>query len=286
MRRAGCALPPGGGPGRSGGVGRRGGRAPGCRRVFSGAGPPARRGLFLPRGASPGCSDWGCRITRSQLRKKLARGRAPCQPHERIAGRTPALPGVLMAQVIIRRSTIDLGGLPRAVRAEHARYLRNWRDALVTCGPIFRGPISSGGAPAGYLYQTDLPGNVPDAVARFMAEDPLAAHGVVEADEISDWHCALSTRQASAPPRPGLQGFFSHGTGKPGITEFRNTIVPAHRAHLQQKDASNCLARGYLTDAGGKTWLGSAMVYEFEARAALDDFFRDEPYCAAGLYRK
>ena len=62
--------------------------------------------------------------------------------------------------------------------------------------------------------------------------------------------------------------------------------MPAHRAHLQPKDASNCLARGYLTDAGGKSWLGSAMVYEFESRTALDDFFRDEPYCRNGIYQK
>jgi len=186
-----------------------------------------------------------------------------------------------MAQVIIRRSTIDLGGLPKTMQTEHARFLRNWRDALVTFGPIFRGP-----AAAGYLYQIDLPGNVPEAVERFMAEDPLAANGVVEADEISDWHCALATRQPNAPPRLGLQGFFFHGIGKPGITELRNTIVPAHRAHLQPKDASNCLARGYLTDAGGKTWLGSAMVYEFASRAALDDFFKDEPYCTGGIYER
>ena len=37
--------------------------------------------------------------------------------------------------------------------------------------------------------------------------------------------------------------------------------------------------------SGGKTWLGSAMVYEFETRAALDDFFRDEPYCTNGIYQ-
>jgi uncharacterized protein YciI len=118
-----------------------------------------------------------------------------------------------MAQMVIRRSTIDLGGLPKTLRADHARFLRNWQDALVTFGPIFRGE-----APAGYLYQTDLPGHVPDAVARFIEEDPLAAHGVIEADEISDWHCALPTRQPNAPPRPGLRGFFFHGIGKPGIT--------------------------------------------------------------------
>jgi uncharacterized protein YciI len=186
-----------------------------------------------------------------------------------------------MAQVIIRRSTIDLGGLPPTMRADHARFLAAWRDALVTFGPLFRGP-----APAGYLYQTDLPGHVPEATARFLAEDPLARNGVVEADELSEWHCALATRQPTAPPRPDLRGFFFHGTGKPGITEFRNTVVPAHRAHLQAKDATNCLARGYLTDAGGKEWLGSAMVYEFASRTALDEFFRDEPYCTNGLYRQ
>ncbi len=191
-----------------------------------------------------------------------------------------------MAQVIIRRSTVDLAGLPQSLRQDHARFLARWRDALVTFGPIFRGAMASDGAPAGYLYQLDLGGSVPEAVARFLAADPLAVNGVVEADELSDWHCALPTRQPTAPPRPGLRGFFFHGTGKPGITEFRNTLVPAHRAHLQQKDASHCLARGYLTDAGGKTWLGSAMVYEFASRAALDEFFKDEPYCTDGIYQK
>jgi hypothetical protein len=186
-----------------------------------------------------------------------------------------------MAQTIIRRSTVDVLGLPKTMRVDHGRFLARWRDGLVTYGPIFRGA-----APAGYLYQLDLPGNVPDAVSDFLAGDPLAVNGVVEADDLSDWHCALATRQPTAPPRPGLQGFFFHGTGKPGITEFRNTLVPAHRAHLQQKDQANCLSRGYLTDAGGQTWLGSAMVYEFESRAALDAFFKDEPYCTGGIYQQ
>src|SRR5690242_12028965 len=93
-----------------------------------------------------------------------------------VAGRTE------LAQVVIRRSTIDLPGLPRSLRQDHARFLRDWRDALVTYGPIFRGD-----APCGYLYQLDLPGVVPEATARFVAEDPLAINGVVESDEISDW---------------------------------------------------------------------------------------------------
>lgn len=186
-----------------------------------------------------------------------------------------------MAKVIIRRSTVDLIGLPKTMRADHARFLTRWRDGLVTYGPIFRDR-----APAGYLYQLDLPGNVPGAVAGFLEEDPLAVNGVVEEDEVRDWHCALPTRLPTAPARPGLCGFFFHGIGKPGVTQLRNTLVPAHRAHLQPKDATNCLSRGYLTNAEGKEWLGSAMVYEFESRAALDDFFRDEPYSTGGIYER
>ena len=99
--------------------------------------------------------------------------------------------------------------------------------------------------------------------------------------QLSRRHCLHSFIRAVT-----AHGFFFHGIGKPGITAFRNTIVAAHRAHLQQRDASNCLSRGYLTDAGGREWLGSAMVYEFENRAALDDFFRDEPYCTNGIYQR
>jgi uncharacterized protein YciI len=192
-----------------------------------------------------------------------------------------------MAQFVLRRGTVDVTEIPKTVRADHARFLGRYRAALVTCGPIWH-PVSPQGdrAPAGYAYQLDVPGPVRDAVRDFLAEDPFAAAGLFSSTVTSDWHCALATRLASAPERPGLQGFFFHGTGKPGVTEFRNTIVAAHRAHLEAKDATNCLSRGFLTDAGGKAWLGSAMVYEFADRAALDDYFRTEPYCTNGIYER
>ena len=41
-----------------------------------------------------------------------------------------------------------------------------------------------------------------EAVAGFVAEDPLGLAGVYEATEPSDWHCALATRLPTAPPRP------------------------------------------------------------------------------------
>ena len=182
-----------------------------------------------------------------------------------------------MAQTIIRRSIVDLTGLPATLRGDHASFLGRHRAALVTYGPI-----SSGGAPAGYLYQLDLPDRA--AVSRFLGDDPFAAAGLFQATVTSEWHCALPYRLPGMPARPGLAGFFFHGIGKPDITEFRNTILAAHRAHLQPKDATNCLSRGYLTDSAGEIWMGSAMVYEFRDRAELDDFFSTEPYCTNGIY--
>jgi uncharacterized protein YciI len=189
-----------------------------------------------------------------------------------------------MAQTLVRYSHADKDPteVARSLREAHARFLGRYRDVLVTYGPIYRG----NGAPAGYLYQTDMPGTVPAAVAEFLAEDPFAGAGLYQSDWVSDWHCGLPHRLPTMPPRPGLAGFFFHGIGKPGITELRNTLAPLHRAYLQPKAASNCLSTGYLTDAGGKTWMGSATVYEFPDRAAFDSFFRDEPFCVNGLYER
>lgn len=189
-----------------------------------------------------------------------------------------------MAQTVLRHahSDIDPTEVPRSWRRAHARFLDRHRDVLVTCGPIYR----ENGAPAGCLYQTDLPGTVPAAVAAFLAEDPFALAGIYQSDTVGDWHCVLPYRLPTMPPRPGLFGSFFHGIGKPNITESRNTIVPAHRAHLQQKDASNCPVARLSDRFRRQTWLGSAIVYGFPDRAACDAFFRDEPYCVNGLYQR
>jgi uncharacterized protein YciI len=187
-----------------------------------------------------------------------------------------------MGQAALQYSTIDLAAADPSLRAAHARFLGKHRDVLVTFGPI----RNADGAPAGYAYQTDFPGMTADAMHPFLAEDPFARAGFYGSSMVSGWKCALPHRQASLPPRADLQGFFFHGVAVPNATERRNAIVEAHRAHLIPQDATNCLSRGPLTDPGGTAWLGSAMIYEFPDRAALDDFFRAEPYCLNGLYER
>jgi uncharacterized protein YciI len=186
-----------------------------------------------------------------------------------------------MGQVALRHTTVNLVADP-ALRDAHARFIAQHRDVLVTFGPISH----PDGAPAGYVYQTDFPGTTAAAMQPFLAEDPFAQAGLYRSTVVSGWRCALPHRQATLAPRPHLQGFFFHGVAVPNATDRRNAIVEAHRAHLIPKDASNCLSRGPLTDASGAPWLGSAMIYEFPDRAALDEFFREEPYCVNGLYAR
>jgi uncharacterized protein YciI len=187
-----------------------------------------------------------------------------------------------MAQIALRFADKPLDTLAAGVREAHRQFLKRHRGALVTFGPI----AHPDGRPAGYAYQLDLPGFDPASLKPFLAEDPLEEARHFTSTLTWGWRCALPHRQATMPLRPGLQGFFFHGIGKPNMTEKRNQIVQPHIAHLGRVDASNCVARGPLTNLAGETWEGSGMVYEFENRAALDRFFQDEPYCVNGLYER
>ena len=187
-----------------------------------------------------------------------------------------------MGQVAIRNTTIDLRTVAQPLRAEHAEFLKAHKDVLVTFGPISYPDRT----PAGYAYQTDFPGTVAHAIGAFLAEDPFAKAGLYGATTVSGWRCALGHRQAKMRARPGLQGFFFYGTAWPNVTERCNALGDLHRAHLGPKDNTNCLARGGLTDGGGAVWLGSAMVYEFPDRDALDAFFAAEPFRTNGLYER
>jgi uncharacterized protein YciI len=187
-----------------------------------------------------------------------------------------------MAQAALQLMTTAFELLPASLREAHAAFLCERRDALVTFGPIRH----ADGTPAGYAYQTDYRGTSVEPMLVFLRDDPLTKAGVVHGSIARGWRCALKHRQPAMPERPGLRGFFFFGIGKPNITAKRNSIVEAHRAHLMQVDESNCLSRGFLTDTGATEWLGSAMVYEFADRAALEEVFAAEPYCTHGIYER
>lgn len=187
-----------------------------------------------------------------------------------------------MAQVALRFSDKNLTQLPSSVRDAHRQFLKRHTSSLVTFGPISH----ADGRPAGYAYQLDLGNFDPAAMVPFLAEDPFEEARVYSSTLTRGWRCGLPARQTSLPRRPGTMGFFFHGIGKPNMTEKRNGIVQPHVKHLNQVDDTNCVARGPLTNLAGESWEGSAMVYEFGSREALQRFFKDEPYCVNGLYER
>jgi uncharacterized protein YciI len=187
-----------------------------------------------------------------------------------------------VGQFALQFAATDLNTVAPSLRDEHARFLRKYKDALVTFGPIRR----ADGTPAGYAYQTDFPGTEAEGIHQFLSEDPFAKAGLYRSTTISGWRCALGHRQPTAPLRPELQGFFFHGIAKPNVTERRNVLADSHRAHLMPKDNTNCLARGGLTERTGTEWFGSAMVYEFPDRNALEQFFSNEPFYTGGIYER
>jgi uncharacterized protein YciI len=187
-----------------------------------------------------------------------------------------------MGQVALQMTDRDLGSVPQSLRDDHARFLRDHKGVLVTFGPIHH----SNGDPAGYAYQTDFPGTHAESIGEFLSSDPFSRAGLYRSAIISGWRVALPHRQPTMRVRPQLRGFFFHGIGKPNITERRNALSESHRAHLGPKDNTNCLSRGGLTDQDGQVWLGSAMVYEFPDRGALDELFKDEPFRTNGLYER
>jgi uncharacterized protein YciI len=225
----------------------------------------------------------GCIVRFTRVLRRLARKAEgnPCSGERSLYRENHGAPE-LVGQVAFQYATIDFSTIEQPLRDEHARFLKRHKDVLVTFGPIRHADRT----PAGYAYQTDLPGTTAEAIREFLSEDPFAKAGLYGSASVSGWRCALSHRQAMMPSRRELQGFFFYDIAKPNVTERRNTLGDLHRAHLGPRDNTNCLSRGGLTDGSGATWLGSAMVYEFPDRDALDDFFEKEPFRTNGLYER
>jgi len=178
--------------------------------------------------------------------------------------------------------TIEFAAIAPALREEHARFLSDYREALITFGPIHGGPESA----PGYAYQTDFPGMNAESLREFLTADPLSRAGLYRATTVSGWRCMLPHRQPTMPLRSGCRGFLFHGIAKPNVTERRNALAEQHRAHLRPLDQTRCLSRGALTDADGQGWLGSAMIYELPDRDAFDELFRNEPFRVSGIYER
>ena len=69
-----------------------------------------------------------------------------------------------------------------------------------------------------------------------------------------------------------------------GMLEKRMEVRPRHLEGMKALGRQIICAGGLLDDEGRMK--GSALVMEFESRAALDGYLKNEPYVAEGVWQK
>ena len=69
-----------------------------------------------------------------------------------------------------------------------------------------------------------------------------------------------------------------------GMLEKRIEVRPRHLEGMKALGKQIICAGGLLDDEGKMK--GSALVMEFENRAALDDYLKNEPYVVEGVWKK
>ena len=69
-----------------------------------------------------------------------------------------------------------------------------------------------------------------------------------------------------------------------GMLEKRMEVRPRHLEGMKALGRQIICAGGLLDDEGRMK--GSALVMEFENRAALDDYLKNEPYVVEGVWKK
>lgn len=70
----------------------------------------------------------------------------------------------------------------------------------------------------------------------------------------------------------------------PGMLEKRMEVRPRHLEGMRTLGKQIVVAGGLLDDAGKMK--GSALVMEFQDRAALDKYLESEPYVVEGVWQK
>ena len=69
-----------------------------------------------------------------------------------------------------------------------------------------------------------------------------------------------------------------------GMLEKRMEVRPRHLEGMKALGKQIICAGGLLDDEGKMK--GSALVMEFESRAALDEYLKNEPYVVEGVWQK
>jgi uncharacterized protein YciI len=77
--------------------------------------------------------------------------------------------------------------------------------------------------------------------------------------------------------------FVFHLRDRPGASELRKAIRPAHKEYLAEVADRICVAGPLLSDDQTQM-IGSLLVIDFPSRAAAEAWLTEEPFTRAGVY--
>lgn len=78
--------------------------------------------------------------------------------------------------------------------------------------------------------------------------------------------------------------FIIFGIDKPGVTDKRAQVMPAHVEYLNASPIKNIMS-GPLVSDDGESIVGSFYLIEAENRKAVEEFQKDDPLVQAGIWQ-
>ena len=170
--------------------------------------------------------------------------------------------------------------LRRQTTEAHWAFMDRYAPAMVARGPT----LAADGTPTGSMHILDLPDA--EAARVFAYDEPFYKAGVFAEVMIRRWRNALDRTMWDFHGDPEHnRRFLIIGHGKPGSSATRDRLLEAHRSYfIDNHYQERFIARGPLRSDDDADWVGSAMLIELPARAAVEAMLADEPYVRNGLY--
>ena len=161
----------------------------------------------------------------------------------------------------------------------HRSYLAAFAEHLIGYGPL----VSDDGADEiGYAFFVELPDR--NSAEAFVADEPFSRAGVYDSVSVVRWSNSFLNRMDEYELRPARQLFLLIASKRRGIEDLLRERLHDHESYFKRFE-EDFVFRGPIRSEDGTVNFGSAIVIELPNRAAMDDFWDNEPYNKNGVYQ-
>ena len=174
----------------------------------------------------------------------------------------------------------DTAALRARLYPEHRAYMAKYAADLIGHGPMLADDAAAG--EIGHAFFVELPDRA--AAEAFIASEPFNRAGIYDSVRVVRWSNSFLKRMQDYTPKPGWQQFLLIASKRRGIEAMLREHLHAHESYFGRFE-ENFVFRGPIRSEDGTENFGSAIVIELPDRAAMDDFWNNEPYSSHGVYQ-